>query len=175
MSGGVAKRYARALFEVAKERGLIDQIESELKDIVAAVDQNQELNKILTHKQITQASKKQLFSDLFRAHVAAETLSFLNVLIENGRETDLGSIADAYVAMANEVRGIADAIVTTAKPLNEEEQAQLAEQFGKQLNKTLRVKMVVDPAILGGVVVRIGDRLYDGSIKRKLEQFAHQL
>lgn len=175
MSSGVAKRYARALFEVAKERGLIDQIETELKDIVAAVDQNLELNKILTHKQIARESKEQLLKDLFGAHVAAETINFLNVLIENGREIELGEIAAAYVAMANEVRGIADAIVTTAKPLGEDEVNELAEQFGKQVNKTLRVQTVVDPAIIGGVVVRIGDRLYDGSIKRKLEQFAHQL
>lgn len=175
MSSGVAKRYARALFEVAKERGLIDQIESELKDIVAAVEQNQELSKILTHKQIAQESKEQLLKDLFGAHVAVETLNFLSVLIDNGRELELADCVAAYVAMANEARGIADAVVTTAKRLGEEEVKQLAEQFGKQVNKTLRVQTVVDPAILGGVVVRIGDRLYDGSIKRKLEQFAHQL
>lgn len=174
MSGAVAKRYARALFEVAKERGLIDQIETELKDIVAVVNQNQELQKILSHKQIAQEEKKQLLSDLFKAHVAEETFNLLAVLIENGRESDLAGIADAYVALANEARGIADAIVTTAKPLNEEEQARLASQFGKVLNKTLRIQTVVDPTILGGVVVRIGDRLYDGSMKRKLEKFAHQ-
>ncbi|RNB82044.1 F0F1 ATP synthase subunit delta [Brevibacillus fluminis] len=174
MSSGVAKRYARALFEVAKERGLIEQIESELKDIVAAVESNQELGKILTHNQISIESKEQLLKDLFGAHVAAETLNFLSVLIDNGREHELGEIATAYVAMANEARGVADAVVTTAKPLGEEEVNELAAQFGKKVNKTLRVQTVVDPAILGGVVVRIGDRLYDGSIKRKLEQFAHQ-
>ncbi|MGO0063686.1 F0F1 ATP synthase subunit delta [Brevibacillus fluminis] len=174
MSSGVAKRYARALFEVAKERGLIEQIESELKDIVAAVESNQELGKILSHNQISRESKEQLLKDLFGAHVAAETLNFLSVLIDNGRELELGEIATAYVAMANEARGVADAVVTTAKPLGEEEVNELAVQFGKKVNKTLRVQTVVDPAILGGVVVRIGDRLYDGSIKRKLEQFAHQ-
>jgi F-type H+-transporting ATPase subunit delta len=76
--------------------------------------------------------------------------------------------------MANDARGIAEAIVTSAKPLTSEEQAELAEKFGQTLNKKLRLTAVVDPAILGGIVIKIGDRLYDGSLKTKLETFAHQ-
>lgn len=171
----VAKRYARALFEVAKERGLIDQIEAELKDIVSAINQNEELTKILTHPQISVGAKKDLFKDLFSAHIAKETQNFLDILIENGREMDLAAISAAYVGQANEERGIADAVVTTAKALSAEEQEQLAEKFGKIINKKLRIQTVIDPSILGGVVVKIGDRLYDGSIKSKLEHFAHQL
>ncbi len=175
MSSAVGKRYARALFEVTRERGSIDKVESELKSVVDAIDQNAELTQILAHPQIAAEAKKQLVADLFQAHVAAETLNFLQVLIDNNRDSDLAGIVSEYVQLANEERGIADAVVTTAKALNEEEKAQLVETFGKLLNKTLRVQTVVDPAILGGVVVRIGDRLYDGSIKSKLEHFAHQL
>ncbi len=171
----VAKRYARALFEVANERGLVDQIETELRSVVDAIEGNAELAKILMHPHIAPDAKKELVSQLFQARVATETLNFLNLLIDNKRESDLAPIVRAYVVLANEARGIADAVVTTAKPLSDEEQTQLAEQFGKILNKTLRVTTVVDPSILGGVVVKIGDRLYDGSIKTKLEHFAHQL
>jgi F-type H+-transporting ATPase subunit delta len=175
MSAGVAKRYARALFEVAKERGMIDKIEAELNDIVSAINGNAELNKIMLHPHISAEAKKELAKELFHAHITAETQNFLDILIENGRESDLTGIASAYVKLANEERGIADAIVTTAKPLSEAEQAELAEKFGKLINKQLRIQTVIDPSILGGVVVKIGDRLYDGSIKSKLEHFAHQL
>jgi F-type H+-transporting ATPase subunit delta len=175
MSGGVAKRYARALFEVAKERGMIDRIEAELNDIVGAIKGNADLSKILLHPHISADAKKELAKELFHAHIAAETKNFLDIVIENGRESDLTGIAAAYVKLANEERGIADAIVTTAKPLSEAEQAELAEKFGKLINKQLRIQTVIDPSILGGVVVKIGDRLYDGSIKSKLEHFAHQL
>lgn len=171
----VGKRYARALFEVAKERGQIDSIEAELNDIVNAVNENGELNKILMHPHISIDAKKELVKELFYAHIAQETQNLLEIVLENGRESDLNAIASAYVQLANEDRGIADAVVTTAKSLTEEEQAQLAEQFGKLINKKLRIQTVVDPSILGGVVVKIGDRLYDGSIKSKLEHFAHQL
>ncbi|HZG17134.1 MAG TPA: F0F1 ATP synthase subunit delta [Candidatus Bathyarchaeia archaeon] len=175
MSAGVAKRYARALYEVAKERGLIDQIETEVNSVVEAVNGNADLEKLLMHPHIAADAKKELVKDLFQAHLSEETLNFLYILVENGRESDLATIAYSYIQLANEERGIADAIVTTAKALSTEEQAQIAEQFGKVLNKKLRIQTVVDPSILGGVVVKIGDRLYDGSIKSKLEHFAHQL
>ncbi|GAA4720738.1 F0F1 ATP synthase subunit delta [Brevibacillus fulvus] len=171
----IAKRYARALFEVAKERGLIDQMETELNDIVSVVNQSEDLNKILMHPHISADSKKQLFKDLFAAHVTAEVMNLLDVLFDSGRETELAAIVAAFIQQANEERGIADAVVTVAKPISEEEQARISEQFGKLVHKKLRIQTVIDPSILGGVVVKIGDRLYDGSIKSKLEHFAHQL
>ncbi|WP_139491087.1 F0F1 ATP synthase subunit delta [Brevibacillus dissolubilis] len=175
MSGGVAKRYARALFEVANERGLVDQIETELKDILGVVQADQDLNQFLMHPHIAAAAKKEFVNDAFSKQVSEETSNFLKVLVDNGREADLAGIVATYVQLSNEARGIADAVVTTAKPLSEAELAELAAQFGKTVNKTLRLQSVVDPAILGGVVVQIGDRLYDGSLKSKLEHFAHQL
>ncbi len=175
MSAAVAKRYARALFEVSSERGKIDQIEQELNAVIDAVNQNEELSKILLHPHVSAAAKKELATELFQAHVSEEMMNFLSVVIENGRESDLSNILTGYVQLANETRGIADAIVTSAKPLTDEEQAALADKFGKMLNKKLRIQTVVDASILGGIVVKIGDRLYDGSIKTKLEHFAHQI
>ncbi|WP_126428849.1 F0F1 ATP synthase subunit delta [Brevibacillus marinus] len=175
MSGAVAKRYARALFEVVKERGKIDAVEAELKLASATLSSNQELAKVMAHPQVSAEEKKRLVDDLFRAHLSEESRNLLMLLIENGRQSQLNEITNAYVALANEERGIVDALVTTAKPLSEAEQAQIAEQFGKVLQRTVRLETVVNPAILGGVVVKIGDRLYDGSLKSKLERFAHQV
>ncbi|WP_232697899.1 F0F1 ATP synthase subunit delta [Brevibacillus daliensis] len=175
MSGAIAQRYARALFEIADERGLIDQIEVELQDLHQAVQQVPDFEKIFMHPHIDASSKKGLLDDLFLGKVTHETLNFLYVLIDNKREGELEEISKAYVEMANEKRGLADATVTTAKPISEEEIAQLGEQFSQLINKKLRLQSVVDPSILGGVVVKIGDRLYDGSLKTKLDNFAHQI
>jgi len=175
MSGAVAKRYARALFEVASERGKIDQIETELKAVVEAIQQSADLSKIMLHPHISPEAKKDLANELFAAHVSEEVKNFLGVVIENGRESDFNNILAGYVQLANEARGFADAVVTSAKPLNDEEQAALAEKFGKMLNKKLRIQTVVDASILGGIIVQIGDRLYDGSIRTKLQHFAHQV
>jgi F-type H+-transporting ATPase subunit delta len=174
MSSAVGKRYARAIFDVASERGKIDQVEADLGAIVQAVEQNAELSKIMQHPHIAADAKKSLVEELFKSSVGEESFNFLNVLIENGREVQLPDIYRSFVQLANEARGIADAVVTSAKPLSSEEEAELAEKFGQTLNKKLRVTTVVDPAILGGIVIKIGDRLYDGSLKTKLETFAHQ-
>jgi F-type H+-transporting ATPase subunit delta len=174
MSSAVGKRYARALFEVASERGKIDQVEADLGAIVQAVEQNADLSKIILHPHIAADAKMKLVADLFQKHVGEESFNFLNVLIESGREAQLSDIYRSFVQLANDARGIEDAIVTSAKPLTSEEQAELAEKFGQKLNKKLRLQAVVDPSILGGIVIKIGDRLYDGSVKTKLENFAHQ-
>lgn len=174
MSSAVGKRYARAIFEVASERGKIDQVEADLGAIVQAIEDNADLSKIMLHPHIAAEAKNKLVDELFKSHVGEETFNFLSVLIENGREAQLTDIYRSFVNLSNDARGIADAVVTSAKPLTSEEQAELAEQFGQKLNKKLRLQSVVDPAILGGVVIKIGDRLYDGSLKTKLETFAHQ-
>jgi F-type H+-transporting ATPase subunit delta len=174
MSSAVGKRYARALFDVASERGKIDQVEADFGAVVQAVEQSEDLSKIFLHPHIAATAKQSLIDDLFKSHVGEETFNFLCVLVESGREMHLVDIYRAFVQLANEARGYAEAIVTSAKPLTSEEQAELAEKFGQTLNKKLRLTAVVDPSILGGIVIKIGDRLYDGSMKSKLESFAHK-
>ncbi|QOS98203.1 F0F1 ATP synthase subunit delta [Brevibacterium sp. JNUCC-42] len=175
MSGALAKRYARALFEIAAERGLIDQIEDELKDLAEALQQVPDFQKLFMHPRIAVSSKKELLEELFKGKTSQELINFLFALVDNKRESEFEEITKAYVEMANDKRGFADATVTTAKPLSKEELEELAAQFGQMLDKKLRFESVVDPTIIGGVVVKIGDRLYDGSLKTKLEHFAHQI
>lgn len=171
----VAKRYARALFEVASEKNLIDATEKELVGVVNVISENEGLRKLLSHPKISAQEKKQMLETLFAREISASTGNFLNIVIERGREGQLNEILDNFVEMANEVRGIADATVITAKKLSDAEANKLADAFGRQLNKTLRVKTEVDPALIGGLVVRIGDRLYDGSIRGKLSRFSQQI
>ncbi|WP_027415213.1 F0F1 ATP synthase subunit delta [Aneurinibacillus terranovensis] len=171
----VAKRYARALFEVASEHKSIDATEQELAEITAIIKDNADLRKLLTHPKISADEKKQLMNSLFAGKISETTNKFINLLIERGRENDLTEMANYFTELSNEVRGIADATVITAKPLTQEEVNQLAESFGRKLNKTLRVKAEIDPSIIGGIIVRIGDRLYDGSMKGKLARFTQQI
>ncbi|WCK54346.1 F0F1 ATP synthase subunit delta [Aneurinibacillus sp. Ricciae_BoGa-3] len=171
----VAKRYARALFDVVNEHGTLEATEQELVQINGIIRENTEFENLLTHPKISVDEKKNLINQLFQGKVSDITLNFVNLLIERGREHELGQVTATFTELSNETRGLADAIVTTAKPLTEEEIKQLADSFGQKLNKTLRVTTVVDPTILGGVVVRIGNRLYDGSIKGKLDRFTQQI
>jgi F-type H+-transporting ATPase subunit delta len=171
----VAKRYARALYEVASEQQAIDAIENELIEISNIIQNSQDLKMLLTHPKVTAEEKQNLVGELFNGKVSETTMNFINLLLERGREENLNEIVKHFTELSNEVRGFADATVTTAKALTEEEVQKIAEQFGQKVNKKLRVTTKVDPSIIGGIIVRIGDRQYDGSIKGKLARFTQQI
>lgn len=175
MSRIVAKRYARALFEVAENRQIIDVVGQELAEIRNTVESSVELQQFLTHPQVSAEEKKSVLEKLFGEKFKQETMHFLSLLVDRRRESVLQDVTEEYIRLANEARGVADATVTSAKPLSDQEKQRLAEKFGQLLNKTLRLENTVDPAIIGGLVIRIGDRLYDGSVAGKLAQFQQSL
>jgi F-type H+-transporting ATPase subunit delta len=171
----VAKRYARALFEVAQEKGLIAQVEEELKSVANAIKGNADLQKFLNHPSVDNAVKKDLLKQIFEGQVSEPVWNTLQVLIDKGREDIVPALVHDYVKIANEAQGLANAIVYSAFALSENQIAEIAAHFKQITGKTLRVETAIDPKLLGGIQVRIGDRLYDGSISGKLERLAKSL
>lgn len=169
--GAVAKRYAKALFEVAKERQQLETIEQELALLDQLFEEHPDFLKLLHHPLIEEETKKKQIQTIFADKLSQTMISFLNVLIDSDRENELHDIFDSYVRLANRERGLEDAYVRTVKPLTEEESQRLAEQFGQLTGKTIRIHNRVDPSLIGGVLVRIGDRVYDGSIQGKMNRF----
>lgn len=169
--GAVAKRYAKALFEVAKERQQLEMIEQELALLDQLFEEHPDFLKLLHHPLIEEETKKKQIQTIFADKLSQTMISFLNVLIDSDRENELHDIFDSYVRLANRERGLEDAYVRTVKPLTEEESQRLAEQFGQLTGKTIRIHNRVDPSLIGGVLVRIGDRVYDGSIQGKMNRF----
>jgi F-type H+-transporting ATPase subunit delta len=176
MSGEIAaKRYANALFELAKENNSLEQTEEELRSLGQAVEASRELQNFLQSPQIATAVKKEQIGAIFSGKVSEHVLSLLLLLVDRHREDLLGDLVDEFIKLTNDARGIVDATVYSASLVKEEELKAIAEQFGAKLKKTLRVSNVVDPGIIGGLVIRIGDRIYDGSIKGKLARFEQSL
>lgn len=174
-SGVVAKRYARALFDVAAERNRLDAVEEQLEEIVQLFRTNREFHRFLTHPLIP-AEEKKAFIDRLAGNVWVEELrNLLHLLIDRGRMNALPAIAEVYRRLASEARGVVDAEVTTAVPLGQEVQETIADRLGRAIGKRVRVTNVVDPAILGGLVVRIGNRVIDGSVRSQLNRFQQTL
>jgi F-type H+-transporting ATPase subunit delta len=171
----VAKRYARALFEVAQEKGLISKVEEELKSVASAIKDNADLQKFLSHPGVDASSKKDLLKQIFAGEVSEPVWNTLMVLIDKGREDMVSALVNDYVKIANEAQGLANATVYSAFALNDNQVAEIAAHFKQITGKTLRVETAIDPKLLGGIQVRIGDRLYDGSISGKLERLAKSL
>ncbi|WP_256759191.1 F0F1 ATP synthase subunit delta [Cohnella sp. WQ 127256] len=166
----VAKRYAKALFQLAQQKGLVAETEDQLRLIANVVESNAEVRAFLTAPNITLEIKKRVLNQAFGAQASPIVLNSVSLLVERGREGEIGAVLAAYLQVAGDVLGRSDANVISPKPLSEEEKTKLSEKFGALLGKKIRVTNTVDPELLGGLTVRIGDTLYDGSLKGKLER-----
>ncbi|GIP35549.1 F0F1 ATP synthase subunit delta [Paenibacillus sp. J2TS4] len=171
----VAKRYAKALFEIAQSRSLVSQVEEELKVVVAVIEQNDDFQQFLLHPKYDLNEKINLLSRVFKDNLSDAVFNTLCLLIERGRGMLFHALLDYYVSIANEAMRQADAIVYSPAALSEQESQAIAAQFGKMIGKTIRVDNVVDSSLIGGIQVRIGDRLYDGSLSGKLARMEKTL
>jgi len=174
-SGVVAKRYAVALFQLAKEQQSLEQTEAELRVVKQVFSSNQDLQAVLTNPKISVVKKKELITAAFSAF-SKHVLNTLYLLVDRHRETVAVAMADQFIELANEERGIAEAKVYSVRPLTEEEKVNLSSAFAKKVGKSsLRIENIVDSSIIGGVKIRIGNRIYDGSIHGKLQRLEREL
>ncbi|WP_442602559.1 F0F1 ATP synthase subunit delta [Paenibacillus sp. KN14-4R] len=171
----VAKRYARALFEVAKDKGIIAQVQDELEAVVESFQQNKEFMQILSQPNIDVTKKTALLAAVFEGKVSEVVLNTLQLLVTRGREEILNSMLVDYVKIANDALGRANATVYTPFVITAAQEQEIADQFSRITGKTVHVQSVIKPELLGGIQVRIGDRLYDGSLSGKLNRLQKSL
>ena len=161
--------YAQALFAVAQAEGQLDQVEDELFRFGKVVQSRSDLWEALSDPRLPTDRKRSLLQDLLGTKVSDHTLSLLAFLIERGRGKDLPKILEAMAEVAAEARSKQVAEVRTALPLKAEQRKRLQEALSKATGKDVELKVLVDPSVIGGVVARVGDQVFDGTIKRKLE------
>ncbi|MBY0123236.1 F0F1 ATP synthase subunit delta [Bacillus sp. S/N-304-OC-R1] len=175
ISSTVAKRYALALFQLAKEHQLLDQMEEELRVVKDVVNHNSELKAVLKSPKLPIEKKKEIIKGAF-ASVNTYVLNTLMILIERHREDHISDVADHFISLANDERGIAEAKVYSIRPLTEAEKNALSAAFaGKAGKQSLRIENIVDSNLLGGIKLRIGNRIFDGSLRGKLDRLERQL
>lgn len=171
----VAKRYAEALFELARERGQLDSVQEELEFVAASLRDHADFAEVLNHPRISADRKKETVLNVFGAHLSEINHNFLQLLIDKGRQDLLHHIVEAYIDLANELRGVAVGTAVTATPLTDAERARLEATFAAKVDKKVQLENVVDPQVKGGVLVRLADRIYDGSVSGKLSRFQKRL
>ncbi|WP_077623443.1 F0F1 ATP synthase subunit delta [Sediminibacillus massiliensis] len=170
-----AKRYADALFRLSEQKQATDQIEQQLRIVLEVFEGNKQLLPFLKHPKVSNDKKKQLIRETFH-HFSKEVINTFLLLVDRHREELIPAIIGHYIDMENDAKGIAEAKVYTTRELSVEEKTQLSNVFAKKLNKsTLKIDNIVDPSIIGGVKLRIGNRIYDGTISGKLERIERNL
>jgi len=168
INGLVAKRYAKALFEVALSNRILEQVEADLKLIVQVFEETDGFIDFLRHPLVDKDKKKQIITSAFKDSISDVSKNLLLRLIDGGREEYVEAIFVTFTGLSNQMRGIADVTATTAIPLSDQEKGKVVQTIQEKLGKTVRLTNNVDPSIIGGMVIQIGDRLYDGSLKKKL-------
>lgn len=166
----VAKRYAKALFDLAREQNLVGEVETQLQLLIGAINKDSEFRAFLAAPGIPAASKIEAIKASFAGQLLPIVSNTIGLLVERGRHHDIPGVLNAYLAIAGDALGRVDAHVTSAQPMTLGDKDKLAKKFGALLSKTVRVHNETDASLLGGLTVRIGDTLYDGSLRGKLER-----
>ena len=172
----VGARYAQALFDLAVETDILTAVEGDLKSLAAMIKSSPDLRNLIVSPVYSADDKaRSLAAIADRAGLAATTGKFLGLLAVNRRTAALPAIIEAFHRLAERRRGLVSAQVTTAVALTPDQTASLITALRAALGKDPRIETRVDAAILGGLKVRVGSRLYDASLKSKLDSLKFAL
>ncbi|WP_066188087.1 MULTISPECIES: F0F1 ATP synthase subunit delta [Gracilibacillus] len=171
----VAKRYAEALFQIAQEKSTTDMLEEELATVKEVFQANATFLAFLQHPQVAGEKKKQLLSEAFSGF-SKDVLHTLFILVDRHNEEIVPEIVDHFITFANEAKGIKEATVYSVRALTEVEQQEIERVFTKKWNVTsLKINNQVDPTVIGGIRIKVGNTVYDGSLKGKLDRLERQI
>jgi F-type H+-transporting ATPase subunit delta len=168
-----ARRYARAVFELATEQGQVEEWSRRLARVSDLLS-NPEVAAVLTNPTIPVNLRMDLISAAPH-ELDPETTNLARLLVESNRVAQVGGVAEEFEALADEAAGRVRATVTTAVELEPAERDRLAGQLSERLGKEVRISVVVDKRILGGLKLQYGDRLIDASLATKLQQLRRRL
>jgi F-type H+-transporting ATPase subunit delta len=170
-----AKRYALALFELAQENGQTGPIQEDLRELKKVFLDNKELGHLLESPKLSLAKKKALLTDLFKG-ANMLILNTLCVLLDKKRINEVVHVVDEFNAFANDAAGIAEAKVYSTRPLTDEESQSISKAFAQKVGKqSLRIENIIDPSLIGGIRLQIGNRIYDSSVSAKLDRLKRDL
>lgn len=171
----VAERYALALFQLAKEQNIVQKLEEELRVIRKSVKENPAFITLLTTPNLSLHEKKNVLQSVFSG-VSPIVSHTLMLLLDRHRQKDIADVADAFIAFANKESGIEEAKVYSIRPLTAQETEAISASFAAKVGKrSLNIENIVDTNLLGGLKVRIGNRIFDGSLRGKLDRLGRTL
>jgi len=171
----LATRYADAILGQAKELNAVDKVESDLGLLAYSLRTMPKLNEALAHPLIAAKKKKQIAAEVFENKVDQVALDFMGLLIDKRRVNLIEGIEEEYVRLANEYRGVTPALVTSAVPITKEEQRLLQQKLEVFTGKRVELSIEEDSALIGGLIVRIGDTIIDGSVRGYLSNLKEKL
>jgi len=176
VSGSLARRYAKAVFEIGNKQGNLDKIGSDLRSFAKAMRESKELEMTLASPAIRRQDRKKILDAVMqRIGVTPTTSNLVNILLEGERMHSVVSISRELDAMIEAKAGRIAAEVVSAKPLDPSQLSQITTSLEKLSGKKVSVSHREDPDLLGGVVAKLGDTVYDGSLRTQLRNLRDEL
>ncbi|HOD70819.1 MAG: ATP synthase subunit delta, sodium ion specific [Deltaproteobacteria bacterium ADurb.BinA179] len=172
----VARRYARALFELGQEEGKEKQFLDELQTVAQLVNDCEDLRSLLESPLYDITLKRRVLKEVAsKISLSAYMMNFLNILLDKDRFPVMGEILDAYKEILDKLTGRVRARVTCATSLNEDQLKQVAQTLSKVVKKEVDVDVIVEPSLIGGMIAEVEGMIYDGSVKTQLSKLTQSL
>lgn len=172
----ISKTYGDALFELAVEEDKVDALLEEIEQLQKVLSENAEFGRLMNHPKVIKEEKIQVAKNVFEGRMSDELLGFLIIIISKDRYRDIDAILDYFIAEVKQYKGIGIATVTTAVPLRDEQCREVERRLLDTTSyKTMEMNYMLDKSLIGGMLIRIGDRVVDSSIKTKLNELQKEL
>jgi len=169
-----ALRYAKAILNLAKEKGLASEVNDDMMLIHSTIEENQDLEIMLNSPIIKSKAKKSVLTEIFSKKVNGITMGVVDLLIENKRLPLLNLVAIEYTVIYEFLQGIEVAQITSAVPLTDKLEKEILKKIQTSVGREVSLKNIIDPSIIGGFVLRIGDKQYDSSVSYRLKDLLSQ-
>ena len=175
MSDARIEGYARALFEIARAEGTLDEVEDELFRFARSFESSDALRNAITDETVPADRRQGIVESLLGDRATATTKQLVSMVIGSGRGRDLPEIIDSLVARASRSKDLEVAEVRCAVALSDDQKTRLAAALANATGQQVNLKVVVDPSVIGGVVATVGDTVIDGTVRTRLDQLKSRL
>lgn len=172
----VSKTYGEALFSIAMEENKASLFLEEAEGILQILKENPEFDSLMLHPAIPKQEKLQVVDEVFQERISSEMTGFLKVILQKERYRELVSVLEYFIARVKEIQKVGIAYVTTAVELTAQQKEQVKQRILETTDfLTMEMHYRIDPQIIGGMIIRIGDRVVDSSVRSKLDDLTRQL
>ena len=175
MASQVAERYGEALFELAKETGALSQWGSQARELIEVVEENPQLLDFFNAVKISNQEKKEVVDRLFKGKLETMLVHFIDLLIDKKRTKNMVEILRYFITLENEDRGVREGIVYSARKLSREDVGRIEQALSERDQQKLELVNRIDPRLISGIKVVIGNEVIDGSMKSRIESLKSEL
>jgi F-type H+-transporting ATPase subunit delta len=172
--GSAARRYAEAVFQLAERDNALDRWRDDLR-LASEITTDERVARVMDSPMVALTERERIVEEMLGSRISKPAFNLVRMLVQRGNLELVGPIAAEYQRLLNKKLGIVTALVTSALPLTPDEDAAVRARVAQLTGTTVDVRTAVDPALIGGLTVRIGDRLIDASVRGRLERLREQL